>query len=72
MRLLLLDGTPMVLTEEITCLLQIAGDQNHVELFVSEMPCLLLCGQDLLQKYGLVFYLMHTSQEIRRLKLSFH
>lgn len=57
----LLDGTPFVVAGKITCTLEVAGERDQVEFFVSDIPCDILMGRDLLVKFALVFDLRNGS-----------
>ncbi|KAJ8037368.1 Short-chain dehydrogenase/reductase family 42E member 1 [Holothuria leucospilota] len=57
----LLDGTPFVVAGKTTCTLEVAGERDQVEFLVSDIPCDILMGRDLLVKFALVFDLRDGS-----------
>ena len=54
MQLSLLDGSPVSVIGKTTCTLEVAGEKAEIELLVSEIPCAVLFGRDMLKKFALV------------------
>ncbi|KAJ8028182.1 hypothetical protein HOLleu_30349 [Holothuria leucospilota] len=61
MNLTFLDGTPLVVLGKVVFNLSIAGVKDEAEAFVSDIPCPILLGRDLLAKLGLVFDISDNS-----------
>ncbi|KAJ8018256.1 hypothetical protein HOLleu_43849 [Holothuria leucospilota] len=62
LNLTFLDGTPLVVLGKVVFNLSIAaGVKDEAEAFVSDIPCPILLGRDLLAKLGLVFDISDNS-----------
>ena len=55
LRLCLLDDTPLIVSEKVTCNISVAGEESSVQLLIAEILCPVPLGRDVLKKLNLVF-----------------